>query len=546
MLPTPLAKALAGLGPFVLDGPVASVLPPKPASIESRLGSSRRELRGAYRGTRDRVDRRGRGGPGVRVVVVGGGWAGIAASIVLAERGVQVTLVEKGDSIGGRAGAFEVRLEDGASFRMERSFPAIFPQYYNVRALLRRVDPELASLRRLEDYPVLAHDGTQASFGGLPSTPPLNLIALLRRTPFVSLADLRQLDVVAMRALLTFDPQKSYAEHDRETAGSFLDRLGLPGRARELLLRVFCHGAFRDAGTLSAAEMMSLLHYHFLGNPEGLAFEVPDEPTCDAFFAPFSRYLAGLGVEVRLGQKATAVHAARGDKLAVEAGGTIEADGVVLALDVRGTQALFAASPDLRRDTELAEGVQALCTSPGYFVLRLFLDRAPDPTRPAYAAVVGHGMLDGIALFDRLEGESRRWALRTGGAVVQLWAFGVPDSLGDVAASEALRSALEELYPELRQATVLHAEVLRDAERAGFGPGSAASRPKVGTPYGNVTLAGDWVKLPFPAALMERAAASGVMAANALLDRWDVRGEPVWTLPPRGFVASLAGLRFGR
>ena len=63
------------------------------------------------------------------------------------------------------------------------------------------------------------------------------------------------------------------------------------------------------------------------------------------------------------------------------------------------------------------------------------------------------------------------------------------------------------------------------------------------TAYGNVALAGDWVKLPFPTALLERAAASGVMAANMLLDRWDVRGEPVWTLPPRGFMGSLAALR---
>jgi isorenieratene synthase len=38
---------------------------------------------------------------------------------------------------------------------------------------------------------------------------------------------------------------------------------------------------------------------------------------------------------------------------------------------------------------------------------------------------------------------------------------------------------------------------------------------------------------------MERAAASGLLAANLLLDRWDVRGETVYTIPPRGFVSSL-------
>ncbi|MCZ7684987.1 MAG: hypothetical protein M5U28_41930 [Sandaracinaceae bacterium] len=47
------------------------------------------------------------------------------------------------------------------------------------------------------------------------------------------------------------------------------------------------------------------------------------------------------------------------------------------------------------------------------------------------------------------------------------------------------------------------------------------------------------MKMPFPTALMERATASGMLAANHLLDRWDVHGEPLYSIPPRGFMASL-------
>ena len=46
-----------------------------------------------------------------------------------------------------------------------------------------------------------------------------------------------------------------------------------------------------------------------------------------------------------------------------------------------------------------------------------------------------------------------------------------------------------------------------------------------------VALAGDFVRLPFPTALMERATASGFLAANHLLTRWDVRPEPIWSVP---------------
>ena len=65
--------------------------------------------------------------------------------MVLAERGVRVTVLERESFLGGRAGAWTDRLRDGTTFDMERGFHAFFRQYYNLRQLLRRVDPELAS-----------------------------------------------------------------------------------------------------------------------------------------------------------------------------------------------------------------------------------------------------------------------------------------------------------------------------------------------------------------------------------------------------------------
>ena len=76
-------------------------------------------------------------------IVVGGGLAGLAAAVVLAERGVQVTVLERERYLGGRAGAWTDQLQDGTVFEMERGFHAFFRQYYNLRQLLRRVDPEL-------------------------------------------------------------------------------------------------------------------------------------------------------------------------------------------------------------------------------------------------------------------------------------------------------------------------------------------------------------------------------------------------------------------
>ena len=63
------------------------------------------------------------------------------------------------------------------------------------------------------------------------------------------------------------------------------------------------------------------------------------------------------------------------------------------------------------------------------------------------------------------------------------------------------------------------------------------------TPHPELTLAGDFVKLPIPSALMERAVTSGMLAANHLLALDDVAPEPIHTIPLRGM---FAGLRRGR
>lgn len=86
-----------------------------------------------------------------RVIIVGGGLAGLATATILAERGREVVVLEAEDFLGGRVGAWTDKLADGTEFQMERGFHAFFRQYYNLRALMRRVDPELKSLVPMDD-----------------------------------------------------------------------------------------------------------------------------------------------------------------------------------------------------------------------------------------------------------------------------------------------------------------------------------------------------------------------------------------------------------
>ena len=80
---------------------------------------------------------------GAEAVVVGGGIAGVSAAVVLAERGVAVTLLEAAPTLGGRLGAWPHTLPDGTDQVVERGFHAFFRHYYTWRDVLRRIDPEL-------------------------------------------------------------------------------------------------------------------------------------------------------------------------------------------------------------------------------------------------------------------------------------------------------------------------------------------------------------------------------------------------------------------
>lgn len=504
-------------------------------SFLERVGFGRREVRGVFRGTRERAD------DPKHVVVVGGGLAGVAAACVLGERGVKVTLLEKEAYLGGRAGAWTERLPDGTPFEMERGFHGFFRQYYNLRALLRRVDPELERLRPLEDYPILGPDGAVESFQGLPKTPPLNLLSLIRRTQAVSLKELRAIDQQKASLMLRFDPVRTYADHDATTAREYLDSLGFPPRGRQMLFDVFSHSFFNPEDGMSAAEMLMMFHFYFLGNPEGLVFDVLDEPFSDSLWRPMERYLGSLGVELRLGEACSHVEKLRGDpwRVHTDRGACVDGDALVLAVTVPALQAIFQSSNDLCVDTGLRRSIEELGVTRPFAVWRLFLDRPAAPERAPFAGTAGAGLLDNISLYERFEGESRRWSMRVGGSVVELHAYAIPHE-DERAVRAELRASLDALYPELAGASPLHESWLMRQDCPSFAPSSHATRPRVATPFGNVALAGDYVKLPFPTALMERAASSGFLAANHLLDRWDVRGEPLWSIPPRGFMAALS------
>jgi len=463
---------------------------------------------------------------------------------------------------------------------MSRGFHAFFRQYYNLRSLLRRADPSLANLRAVADYPLILAGGHADSFARTPRTPPLNLINFVATSPSFSAADLRRVDVAAALELLDVSFPATFAAYDGESAAAFLDRLSFPDAARHLALEVFARSFFAHPEQFAAGELVGMFHSYFLGSSEGLLFDVPIDDYDRVLWAPLSRYLSGLGVDIRTSTEVLALRSFEGSSadapagtsvssdeqrkptmtkgspreeraaslskrvtVVLHSGADLTADAVVLATDVGTTRRLITESDLGSDDPQWRDRVAATKNAPPFAVWRLWLDRLVSPKRPPFLGTSGFGPLDNVSVLERFETGARGWSERHCGSVVELHAYALPDGCQKDALRHRLRTELGQVYAETAEAEIVADELLIKADCPLIDTSPWHLRPEVGTPNPHVVLAGDGIRCDLPVALMERAATTGFLAANQLLSGWNLRGHDLWTVPIQGRHPIAAGAR---
>ncbi len=474
------------------------------------------------------------------VVVVGGGIAGLAAATGLAEHGVRVTLLDSNATLGGRVRSWPLTLPDGSQATMSRGFHAFFRQYYNLRNLLRRADPGLARLRALPDYPLALADGPVDSFRRVPKTPPFNLLGFVATSPTFRVRDLARVNVRAALDLLRVNFPATYTDLDGVSATQLLDRLRFPAQARHLALEVFARSFFADPDEFSGAELLAMFHTYFIGSAEGLIFDVPDDDYDTALWRPLAAYLERLGVDIHLAASVTGLEDTPDGLLAHTTGEQFSADALVLAADVRGLRRLVEGASWLGTP-EWRDRITRLRSTPPFGVGRRWLADASsfrDSIEP-FLGTSGYGPLDNLSRVDAFEAGAANWARATGGTVVEVHGYALPDD--HECHRERLWREATRLHPELDTRSVIAEEWLVRDDCVLVDTSPWHDRPTVETPDPRVVLAGDLVRTDAPVALMERAATTGWQAANQLLARWGRRGETLWSPPMRGLLAGPGG-----
>jgi len=415
----------------------------------------------------------------MKTVVVGGGLAGLAAALELADAGHAVTLLEARPTLGGAVQTLPERDGDPAPPPDNGQHVALgcCTAYL---AFLRRIG-QAGSVRRSRlDLPVLDQGGVVGRIGP-------GALALARYRHLSLFERLRTARVV--RTLGQLDPEA----HEGETFAALLRRLGQTEPAIERFWDVFIRPALNlRSEEASAALGLFTVQTALLGDSGASDLVLPAAPLGAMHGEAAGRTLDAAGAQVRVGAR---VESLEPSAVLLADGERVSADAVVVAVPPAESARLLGEPDPALRDSPivsvhllfarrlLAEPLAALLSSPAHWVFDRGELTGRPPGRGQYLTVVSSGAPELMALRGR--------------------------ELVDLMAAE--------LTSRLGAAELLWSRVSREPAATFAGvPGSAARRRLAETGRENVVRAGAWTSTGWPAT-MEGAVRSGQAAARVLL-----------------------------
>lgn len=432
-------------------------------------------------------------GAAKNVIVVGGGVAGIACALRLAEAGVAATLLETRKKLGGRATSFQ---DSRTGLLIDNCQHVAMGCCTNYLDLCRRLGV-MEKMRWIRETFWVEAGGRVSVMraGRIPA--PGHFLTSFLAVSFLSAKEKARVGLAMRAAMLA----ERGAWRDA-TFARWLEKHGQPRAAVEKFWSpVVVSACNLGVERVCAATALHVFQEGFLASADAAAVGVSAVPLVELYDA------AGVAVEraggrIRLG---TGVERVWPQRVVTSAGEELRADAVVCAVPVE--RAVRIVAEEVRAGDARFAAMERMTHSP-ILGVHVEFDRA---VMGLHSAV--------------LVGRATQWLFRKDEAGRRIHAvISAADEWMGLDEEEITRRVVGDIEacfpaaPGVRSAAVVSSRAVKE-KLATFAatPECEASRPGT-TGSSGLILAGDYVRTGWPAT-MEGAARSGYMAAGAVLDR---------------------------
>lgn len=433
----------------------------------------------------------------MKVIVVGGGWAGLATAVELVRHGVAVTLLEANKQLGGRA-----RTIQSGIHAYDNGQHLLLGAYSETLRLLQLIGVNENTV--LERRPLELHMHTlggsavQVPASTLPA--PLHLLTGLLRARGLSWHERYS----ALRFCLALARRRFELPADT-CVEQLLKTHRQPERVIRGLWEPLCLAALNTPlSGASAKVFLRVLHDTFAFRRSDSDFLYTKVRLSSVFPEPARRYIESHGGRIMMGQRVKSLQLQVGAAIGVTLREQqLTADHIVLAVSPAACSQLLAPHHQL---APLAEQLGNLTHEP---ICTVYLHYPP-------AAGTGRPMTGIINGYSHWLFDHAHWG--TPGLIAAVISGPGPHmELSNDALIAEITRELSQIFPQWPP--LLHGLVVRE-KRATFSckTNIHTHRPPCNTPISNLWLAGDYLATDYPATL-EGAIRSGVKCAGEVLGK---------------------------
>jgi squalene-associated FAD-dependent desaturase len=431
----------------------------------------------------------------LRIAIVGGGLAGLAAGCALAGSGFRVTLFERRPYLGGRASSYQ---HPGTGEVVDNCQHVLLGCCTNLIQFYERLGVE----RKIRWYDRLTflEPGGRASViepSILPA--PFHNASAFLRASCLDLSDKLTIGM-AMAVLAPVMP--------RDTGETFLAWLRRHAQTKQAVERfwkpVLVSALNEELDGMSVPYAAQVVRESFLKSAAAGRMGVPTVPLTE-LYSVAGDYIAAHGGEIRLRCSVEAFVPGPDPVKLLASGGEASFDFVVFAVPFDVLSRILPQTPEAR---PLGQVLTRFETSP-ITGIHLWFDRQITE-------------LDHAVLLDRtiqwMFHKSKLLGRNENGSYVEL-VVSSSKTLVEKSRTEIVELALAELrefFPGARDAKLVKSTVIKEVHATySPRPGIDVYRPRPETVWPRVFLAGDWISTGWPAT-MEGAVRSGYMAAESV------------------------------